>query len=71
MTQMTCKCGTVYKAREADIKRGWGKSCSKRCAAKKREGKTGNYKRFKADIKSDQDYEHHFVGGYHDFDEDY
>lgn len=23
-------------AREADLKRGWGKSCSKSCAAKKR-----------------------------------
>lgn len=33
---MTCRCGTVYEARTADIKRGWGKSCSKRCAAIKR-----------------------------------
>ena len=34
--QQTCKCGVKYFAREADIKRGWGKSCSKRCAAVKR-----------------------------------
>jgi hypothetical protein len=39
MIKMTCKCGTVYEAREADVKRGWGKSCSKSCAAKKRTAK--------------------------------
>lgn len=33
---MTCKCGATYQAREADVKRGWGKSCSKSCAARKR-----------------------------------
>jgi bisphosphoglycerate-dependent phosphoglycerate mutase len=26
-------CRIEYEAREADLKRGWGKSCSKRCAA--------------------------------------
>jgi len=36
MHGLTCKCGTVYFARAADIRRGWGKSCSKRCAAIKR-----------------------------------
>ena len=33
----TCACGAVFKARVADVKRGWGLSCSKACAAKKRE----------------------------------
>ena len=32
-----CSCGKKYMAREADIKRGWAKSCSKSCAAKKRD----------------------------------
>ena len=32
-----CSCGQKYMAREADIKRGWAKSCSKSCAAKKRD----------------------------------
>lgn len=26
-------CQITYEAREADLNRGWGKSCSKRCAA--------------------------------------
>ena len=34
---MKCHCEAVYQAREADIKRGWGLSCSKRCAAIRRE----------------------------------
>jgi hypothetical protein len=35
--EMNCFCGMPYQARVADIKRGWGKTCSKRCAAIKRE----------------------------------
>jgi len=31
-TEVTCRCGTKFKARPADIRRGWGKSCSKSCA---------------------------------------
>jgi hypothetical protein len=34
--QRKCHCGVVYPAREADLKRGWGMSCSKKCAAEKR-----------------------------------
>lgn len=34
---MICHCKQEYQAREADLKRGWGKTCSKRCAAIKRE----------------------------------
>ena len=34
---MVCFCDTVYRARLADLKRGWGLTCSKRCAAIKRE----------------------------------
>ena len=33
---LKCFCGNHYEAREADIKRGWAKSCSKSCAAIKR-----------------------------------
>lgn len=32
-TKMTCSCGKIYFARDSDLKRGWGKSCSKSCAA--------------------------------------
>lgn len=35
--QMKCFCGTVYKARTADLKRGWAQTCSKRCAGIRRE----------------------------------
>jgi hypothetical protein len=34
--EMKCHCGNLYKARVADLKRGWGKSCSKSCAATRR-----------------------------------
>lgn len=34
---MVCHCGKEYQAREADLSRGWGYSCSKSCAAKRRE----------------------------------
>ena len=45
MIRMKCKCGMVYEARKADIDRGWGRSCSKSCAAVKRNRKTGQYKK--------------------------
>jgi len=35
--KMVCHCGDEYEARTADIKRGWGLSCSKRCAAIRRD----------------------------------
>jgi hypothetical protein len=35
--KMLCHCGEEYFAREADLKRGWGYSCSKSCAAKRRD----------------------------------
>lgn len=34
---MICHCGGEYEARAADINRGWGLSCSKRCASIRRE----------------------------------
>lgn len=37
MVDQTCACGKVFQARAADVKRGWAKSCSKTCAARKRE----------------------------------
>lgn len=35
--RMRCHCGSEYDAREVDLKRGYAKSCSKRCAAIRRE----------------------------------
>lgn len=37
MVKMVCHCKTEYDAREAELKRGNGYSCSKRCAAIRRE----------------------------------
>ena len=34
------KCGMPFKARSADVKRGWGKFCSKSCKAAEQESRT-------------------------------
>ncbi|MGJ8518056.1 hypothetical protein [Carnimonas bestiolae] len=31
--EMICHCGLPYQAKEGDLARGWGLSCSKSCAA--------------------------------------
>lgn len=42
MIEVACKqCSKPFLAREADIKRGWGKFCSKSCKAKKQTKDTG------------------------------
>ena len=47
MQTTTCKCcKSKFEARVADIKRGWGKYCSKSCKAKKQESNTGQFKNF-------------------------
>lgn len=46
MVTVKCEnCPTVFEARIADRKRGWGKFCSKSCKAIKQERRTGQYKR--------------------------
>lgn len=57
-----CACGKTYFPRQADLDRGWGKSCSKSCAAKRTNKKTGNYKRFcnnKSTYEEDPDQEYY------------
>lgn len=47
--EVNCKCcGKPFIARVADLKRGWGKFCSKSCKAKKQESETGHFVRFLA-----------------------
>lgn len=41
MVEQTCWCGTKFQAREADVKRGWGKSCCKSHASWRREKAKG------------------------------
>lgn len=46
MQEVTCKnvaCGILFLARKADVRRGWGKFCSKSCKAKTQEQRTGQY----------------------------
>ena len=51
---MVCWCGTNYQARQADIKRGWGGSCSKSCAAIERERTKGKTIKKKVQKKKDK-----------------
>lgn len=47
MVEITCKnpsCKKKKLVRASDIKRGWGKFCSKRCKAEEQERRTGQYK---------------------------
>lgn len=39
-------CKKEVKVRPADVKRGWGKYCSKSCKAKVQEKRTGQYKAY-------------------------
>ena len=42
--ERTCKtCKVKFMAREADVKRGWAKFCSKSCKAVKQERRTHQY----------------------------
>lgn len=45
-TEVKCRCGTTFLARVADVKRGWGKFCSKSCKAKEQEKRTGQYSNY-------------------------
>lgn len=40
-----CGCGAEFRAREADVKRGWGKFSSKSCAAKYKDVRSGGKNR--------------------------
>lgn len=44
MIERKCKCcRSTFKAREADVKRGWAKFCSKSCKATQQERRTGQH----------------------------
>lgn len=56
MIKVVCnnkQCKTVFSARTADVKRGWGKFCSKSCKAIVQEKKTGQYSKFLRNSDSD------------------
>jgi hypothetical protein len=44
LVERCCKwCEKAFIARDADVKRGWAKFCSKACKAKEQEARTGQY----------------------------
>ncbi|WP_124624203.1 hypothetical protein [Burkholderia cenocepacia] len=44
MVERKCEwCRKPFQARKVDVKRGWGRFCSKSCKAKKQEKRTGQY----------------------------
>jgi endogenous inhibitor of DNA gyrase (YacG/DUF329 family) len=48
MVSIKCAhCGKDRDVRAADVARGWGKFCDKRCKAKAQEARTGQYAAFK------------------------
>lgn len=59
MTQQTCQnCRTKFMARTADVNRGWGKFCSKRCKATSQERRTEQFGRLENKDLLDIDYMH-------------
>ena len=61
-----CKCGKEYKAKEADLKRGWAKSCSKSCAAKRSNKIIGKFKKINKHIEESNDSWSPYGFGYED-----
>ncbi|HAV3054112.1 TPA: hypothetical protein JH928_003667 [Acinetobacter baumannii] len=68
MTNVSCKwCKTPFQARTADVKRGWGKFCSKSCKASEQEKRTGQNMAFQLSrIYSEPCFEHAGYGGNYD-----
>ena len=57
LVKRTCdnpKCNKEYEAREADLNRGWGKCCSKSCAAFVRELAKGPKKKKRTSLVWDR-----------------
>ena len=49
-----CRCGKAFQARQADVKRGWAKFCSKSCKAKEQTRRTGVYGPIKENTMEDK-----------------
>lgn len=58
LTRKCAQCKEEFQARAADVKRGWGKFCSKSCKAIKQENRTGQY----AQLQRDRHYRNEFGG---------
>lgn len=64
MVERKCAwCKGPFLARAADVKRGWGKFCSKSCKASKQESRTGQYRALQ-EHDEDAEHGHVFDSGY-------
>lgn len=55
------RCKKTFRPRFADVKRGWGRFCSKSCKAAEQERRTGQHTAYLRGLRSDQteDYGEH------------
>lgn len=59
MVERKCAwCKDSFQARVADVKRGWGKFCSKSCKAMRQEKRTGQY----SQLRKEQEYHKEYGG---------
>ncbi len=61
-------CGKSYTADNRNIKRGWGLTCSKSCAAKKREKSKPGYNKYT--VAENNHRREHWNDRYEDIDDD-
>lgn len=56
MVDRNCQqCGALFKAKPADVRRGWARFCSKSCKAIKQERRTGQHAAFLARQSGDDE----------------
>jgi hypothetical protein len=70
MVERVCRCGAKFMARAADVKRGWGKYCSKSCKAIRQEQRTGQYFRHQERQRGEFSDAHLFSNEDHDCNKD-
>jgi hypothetical protein len=63
-------CKGPFLARAADVKRGWGKFCSKSCKASKQEKRTGQYRAISEQARGEFSDAHLFSNEEHDCNKD-
>jgi hypothetical protein len=71
MVDRKCQwCKGLFKARAADVKRGWAKFCSKSCKAMKQESRTGQYRAISEGERGEFSDAHLFSNEEHDCNKD-
>ena len=54
VTRACQRCNAQFTAREADVRRGWARFCSKSCKASEQEARTGQFADHLADERQHQ-----------------